>query len=171
MVKNNFIENSNFRTGIEEKTHIKPIDLIEHPEGGRFREVFRSANEVYTRDGAIRSALTHIYYNLKPDEVSRLHKVASDEIWNLYQGAGLNLYTWDGTNSIPMCFTLSIRNNCFCHVVPAGTWQAAAPISDTVLVGCSVAPGFEFTDFTLFDPSSADAKRLLSIAPEMVRYT
>ena len=65
---------------------MKPIDLKEHPEGGRFREVFRSAKTVSTQDGITKSALTHIYFSLKPDEVSRFHKVASDEIWNLYQG-------------------------------------------------------------------------------------
>ncbi len=68
---------------------MKPIDLTEHPEGGRFREVFRSAKTVFTQDGAIKSALTHIYFSLKSGEVSRFHRVASDEIWNLYQGSGL----------------------------------------------------------------------------------
>jgi len=150
---------------------MKPIDLKEHPEGGRFREVFRSAKTVSTQDGTTRSALTHIYFSLKPGEVSRFHRVASDEIWNLYQGAGLNLYTWDSTNTPPKCITLSASNNRFCHVIPAGTWQAAAPVSETVLVGCSVAPGFEFSDFTLIDPNSEDAKRLISIAPAMARYT
>ncbi len=148
---------------------MKPTDLIEHPEGGRFREVFRSTKMVFTRDGTTRSAVTHIYFSLKPGEVSRFHRVASDEIWNLYQGSGLNLYTWDGTPTPPTCITLSAGNNRFCHVVTAGTWQAAAPVSDTVLVGCSVAPGFEFSDFTLMDPNSTKSKRLLSVAPEMDR--
>ncbi|MBE0620670.1 MAG: cupin domain-containing protein [Burkholderiales bacterium] len=148
---------------------MKPIDLIEHPEGGRFREVFRSAKTVSTQDGTTRSALTHIYFSLNSSEVSRFHKVTSDEVWNLYQGPGLNLYTWDGTNTPPKCNTLSAGNDCYCHVVAAGTWQAAAPISGTVLVGCSVAPGFEFADFTLIDPDSDEAKRLISLNPEMAR--
>lgn len=150
---------------------MKPVDLIEHPEGGRFREVFRSAKTVSTEDGATRSALTHIYFSLKPGEVSLFHRVASDEIWNLYQGTGLNLYIWDGTNTPPQCITLSACTNCFCSVVPADIWQAAEPISDTVLVGCSVAPGFDFSDFTLIDSNSQDAQRLLSVAPEMARFT
>jgi predicted cupin superfamily sugar epimerase len=149
---------------------MKPVGLIEHPEGGRFREVYRSARTVSTQEGTTRSALTHIYFSLKAGEVSRFHRVASDEVWNLYQGAGLNLYTWDGTDTPPQRITLSASENCFCHVVPAGTWQAAEPISDTVLVGCSVAPGFEFADFTLIDPDSEDASRLLSLAPEMGKY-
>nr|MBF0223724.1 cupin domain-containing protein [Desulfobulbaceae bacterium] len=150
---------------------MKPIDLIEHPEGGRFLEVFRSAQTVPTKEGHSRSALTHIYFSLNPGEVSRFHKVASDEVWNLYQGSGLNLYIWDETSTPPKSISLSADNNRFCHVVPAGTWQAAEPISEKVLVGCSVAPGFEFSDFTLINPDSEEAKLLISVAQEMVRFT
>ncbi len=149
---------------------MKPVDLIEHPEGGRFCEVFRSDETVATQDGTTRSALTHIYFSLDPGEVSRFHKVASDEIWNLYKGSSLILYTWDGTDIPPRCTTLSASDNCFCCVVPADIWQAAMPVSETVLVGCSVAPGFEFADFTLIDPDSKEAKRLLAIEPEMNRF-
>ena len=149
---------------------MKPDNLISHPEGGRFREVFRSAKTVSTQEGTTRSALTHIYFSLQPGEVSRFHRVASDEIWNLYQGSGLNLYTWDGTKTPPKCFTLAASHSRFCYAVPAGTWQAAEPVSDTVLVGCSVAPGFELSDCSLIEPNSEDAKLLISIAPEMAKY-
>jgi predicted cupin superfamily sugar epimerase len=116
--------------------HMNPRDFIEHPEGGRFREVFRSDTVVTTSTGLSRSALTHIYFSLNQGEVSRFHKVSSDEIWNLYQGAGIRLYTWANSDTPPVCTELSAQANSFCHVVLAGTWQAAAPISDTVLVGC-----------------------------------
>ena len=72
---------------------MQPIDLIDHPEGGRFREVFRSAARVTTGAGESRSALTHIYFELRRGEVSRFHRVRSDEVWNLYQGDGLRLIT------------------------------------------------------------------------------
>jgi len=149
---------------------MKPFDLMEHPEGGRYCEVFRSAQTVFTQEGKTRTALTHIYFSLNKGEVSRFHRVASDEIWNLYQGQGINLYTWDGTNQLLQCVTLSAANNCFCHVIPAGIWQAAEPISDVVLVGCSVAPGFDYEDFTLIDPQSEEAKQLIALAPEMIRF-
>jgi predicted cupin superfamily sugar epimerase len=149
---------------------MKPDDLVEHPEGGRFREVFRSEGTVITQDGTTRSALTHIYFSLDRGEVSRFHRVASDEIWNLYQGEGIILYTWDGTDESPRCVTLSAGENRFCHVVPAGVWQAAEPLAGTVLVGCSVAPGFEFSDFTLIDPFSLEAERLAASDPGMVRF-
>ena len=55
-------------------------------------------------------------------------------------------------------------------MVPAGTWQAAEPVSDTVLVGCTVAQGFEFADFSLMGPDSADAKKILAAAPECDRF-
>ncbi len=149
---------------------MKPDDLVEHPEGGRFREVFRSAGTVITQGGTTRSALTHIYFSLERGEVSRFHRVASDEIWNLYRGEGIVLYTWDGTDEPPRRVTLAAGENRFCHVIPAGVWQAAEPLAGTVLVGCSVAPGFEFADFTLIDPFSVEAERLVASDPGMARF-
>ena len=148
-----------------------PIDLIEHPEGGRFREVFRSAQTVTTAQGDSRSALTHIYFSLNPGEVSRFHAVASDEVWNVYQGAGLILHTWDGTRNPPESITLSQETNRFCHVIPAGIWQAAEPLSDSVLVGCSVAPGFEFCDFQLMAPESEQTQLITSLDPALLKFT
>lgn len=150
---------------------MKPIDLIEHPEGGQFREVFRSGQIIYTSNGNKRSALTHIYFSLNSGEISRFHKVLSDEVWNLYRGTGVRLYTWDGSNTPPQCIILSSKCNRFCHVIPSGAWQAAEPISGEVLMGCSVGPGFEFSDFTLIDPDSEESKRLIAMAPELSRFT
>lgn len=150
---------------------IKPTGLIEHQEGGRFREVFRSARVVTTDRGEQRSALTHIYFALDPGEGSRFHKVDSDEVWNLYRGEELRLYLWDGTANPPDVVTLSAEDNCFCHVVPAGTWQAAEPVAGGVLVGCSVAPGFEFADFELIRPDSAEARLLIAFDPALARFT
>ncbi|MEL6320142.1 MAG: cupin domain-containing protein, partial [Cyanobacteria bacterium J06626_14] len=58
-------------------------DLIEHPEGGRFQEIYRSSTVVQTATQQTKTALTHIYFSLNSDEVSRFHRVASDEVWNL----------------------------------------------------------------------------------------
>lgn len=149
---------------------MKPLELIEHPEGGRFCEVFRSERIVSIEEGSTRSALTHIYFSLGPGEVSRFHRVASDEVWNLYQGTGIILYTWDGTGNPPEITILSAENKEFCHVVHANKWQAAEPLSGTVLVGCSVAPGFEYSDFKIIDSSTYEGKRLISIDPGMVRF-
>lgn len=149
---------------------MKPHDLIEHPEGGRFREVFRSEATVRTAGDQSRAALTHIYFSLNPGEVSRFHKVESDEVWSLYQGAGVKLHTWAEGDSQPVCTLLSAETGEFCHVVPSGVWQAAEPIADTVLVGCSVGPGFEFEDFELIDPDSELAGRLRAMDSNLSRF-
>jgi len=150
---------------------MKASNLIEHPEGGRFQEIFRSSATVTSSTGQKRSAITHIYFSLKQGEVSRFHKVTSDEVWNLYQGTGIKIYTWDGTENRPICTELSAQANEFCHVVPAGIWQAAEPMGNSVLVGCSVGPGFEFDDFQLIDPASDQAHLIQSIDPNMSKFT
>ena len=149
---------------------LEPVDLTEHPEGGRFSEMFRSAAVVTTGEGKERSALTHIYFSLNRGEVSRFHRVTSDEVWNLYRGEGVRLYTWDSDTESLCCIELSAHSGCFCHVVPAGYWQAAEPIGDSVLVGCSVGPGFEFQDFEMIAPDSETAKSVHSTNPTLARF-
>lgn len=141
---------------------MKYSDLLEHPEGGRYLEIYRSASHVLT-DNKTRTALTHIYFSLEAHEVSRFHRVSNDEVWNLYQGGGLYLYQWDGSSPTIEAIELSVQSMNFCHVIPAGHWQAAVPLKDRVLVGCSVAPGFEFADFELIKSNSAVAKTLLEM--------
>ncbi len=148
---------------------LKPVDLKAHPEGGRFLEVFRSDVVVTTSNGQQRSALTHIYFSLNQGEVSRFHQVSSDEVWNLYQGEGLLLYSWDSSSGLS-CVELSASNNCYCSVIPAGIWQAAEPMGQGVLVGCSVGPGFEFEDFELIQPSSSVAGHIIAADPAMKKF-
>lgn len=149
---------------------MKPIDLTEHPEGGRFREVFRSDARVVTSTGQQRSALTHIYFALDEGETSSFHRVASDEVWNLYSGDGLHLYLWDPSSLVIEQVELSATANRFCHVVPAGFWQAAMPLRGPVLTGCSVGPGFEFSDFTLMKAGAPEASQLLDLDPTLWRF-
>jgi len=149
---------------------MKPINLAEHPEGGRFQEVFRSEATITRADKQTRSALTHIYFSLNQGEVSRFHKVKADEVWNLYQGTGIYLYVWDGTDAAVEKIELSAKSGAFCYVVPAGYWQAAEPIDEKILVGCSVGPGFEFEDFELIDPDSSLAKGLKAKQPDLDRF-
>jgi hypothetical protein len=148
---------------------MQPIDLVAHPEGGRFREVFRSARVVTSHQGHCRAALTHIYFSLQPGEVSRLHRVSADEVWNLYRGE-LRLTCWAGGDAPPERIVLSACVDRFCHVVPAGTWQAAEPLAGDVLVGCSVAPGFTFADFELLRGGTETARRIVGLEPAMARF-
>jgi predicted cupin superfamily sugar epimerase len=144
--------------------------LINHPEGGRFLEVFRSPLCVETVDGKERSAVTHIYFALAPGEVSCFHKVTSDEVWNLYEGEGVRLYLWDGESDDVKTVELSRSARNYCHVIAAGVWQAAEPMADSILVGCSVAPGFEFSDFEMLRHGSAAASRLLAANDTLDRF-
>lgn len=139
-------------------------ELIEHPEGGRFKQIFRSEVKVIAGSRE-RRALTHIYFSLNGDEVSRFHKVESDEVWNLYEGKGLILYLWNENAMELETVELSPSRREYCHVIRAGLWQAAVPIDGKVLVGCSVAPGFEYCDFELIEPSSDIAEQILKLHP------
>jgi predicted cupin superfamily sugar epimerase len=104
--------------------------------------MFRSPDRVSLPDGRVRSASTAILYLLPSDEWSAWHRVTADEVWHHYEGAPLRLYRLGQRE------TLLDRQQPQA-VVPAGTWQAAAPVGGAVLVGCTVAPGFEFEDFEL----------------------
>ena len=149
---------------------MKVENLETHPEGGRFKEVFRSGRIVHTPEGKERSALTHIYFELTEGEVSRFHRVASDEVWNLYEGEGVLLYIWNDKEEELEIVELSAAKQEFCHVVRAGLWQAAKPLGGRVLVGCSVGPGFEFEDFELINPDDSVAERISSAYSELTSF-
>lgn len=127
---------------------VEQLGLAPHPEGGAFAEVFRSAHRV-SAGSRERSAVTTIYYLLRAGEISRWHVVASDEVWHVYEGDGLDLVTFDPVAGAVRRVTLgrASRSCAAVHVVPAAVWQAARPLGDYVLAGCTVGPGFEFEDF------------------------
>lgn len=141
--------------------------LIPHPEGGSYREVFRSTASVTNSDSESRSALTHIYFSLKATECSLFHRVTSDEVWNLYQGDGVRLHLWDSDSHDYQIVELSASAKTFCYIVPAGYWQATEPLKGDVLCGCSVAPGFEFSDFSLLRDLPELANQLSTQQPTL----
>lgn len=142
---------------------IAALGLVPHPEGGHFSEVFRSAACVRPLDErAERTALTTIFFLLAAGEVSRWHRVASDEVWHFYEGAPLELMVADSALCEVERRTLGpvagqVRP---VQVVPAGAWQAACTTGAYTLVGCSVGPGFEFTDFQMLRDLPAEAQRM-----------
>lgn len=117
--------------------------LAPHPEGGFFRETFRSDAVLQTSRGP-RPASTAIYFLLPPDTFSAWHRVhGADELWHLYEGElDLHLLDDDGPRRI------RLDADCPQAVVPAGAWQAASPVG-YALCGCTVAPGFDFADFEM----------------------
>lgn len=145
---------------------MKDNEMMEHPEGGRYFEVYRSKVQV-TEKNRSRPAITHIYFSLNGNEVSRFHKVENDEIWNLYEGEGILLYIWNPDTEQLEITELSEEKREYCCVVQSGFWQAAKPKNGKVLVGCSVAPGFEFEDFELIDPKGKVASQILQSFPHV----
>lgn len=127
---------------------IQRLALTPHPEGGWYREIHRSRQQVSSARGP-RSALTDIYYLLERGQLSRWHVVDADEAWHFYDGAPLQLYLYDpGETRLQVRRLATPGPDCEpAAVVPAGVWQAARSLGDFSLVGCSVAPGFEFSGF------------------------
>ena len=128
------------------------LDLTPHPEGGHFREVVRSSANVQPADGrGGRAALTSIFFLLARGDVSRWHRIASDEVWHHYEGASLELLTVSPDFAARRCLALGPVGDGASpvHVVPANYWQTARSLGAYTLVGCTVGPGFDFEDFAL----------------------
>ncbi len=131
---------------------IQMLGLQPHPEGGHFVEVFRSPLVVTPLDvRSKRSALTVIHFLLVQGAFSRWHRVLSDEAWHWYEGEPVELLTVRPNGGRVAKTILGPLSNTAAplHVVPAGWWQAARPLGAYALLGCDVAPGFEYSDFTL----------------------
>jgi predicted cupin superfamily sugar epimerase len=141
---------------------IERFGLQPHPEGGYFRETFRGADRVvraFTREtspGETRSASTAIYYMLCDGAHSAWHRIRSDEVWHFYAGEPIDVHVIDTAGQLlthHLGNALTHADAVFQAVVPAGQWFAAELcVSGTfALAGCTVAPGFEFSEFELAD--------------------
>ena len=142
---------------------IQSLNLVRHPEGGWFRETYRAAESVLAsslpeRFPGDRSFATAIYFLLENSDISALHRIKSDEMWHFYAGTALtvHLITPDGDYR---SFTLGAdiaAGELFQAVVPAGCWFGAevSGDGDYSLVGCTVAPGFDFHDFEMGERES-----------------
>jgi hypothetical protein len=128
---------------------IATLGLQPHPEGGYYREIYRSAGTLPLPRGT-RAVLTSIWFLLPPGTFSAWHRVRSDEVWSVFEGA-LDLHLLDDAGTYRLLRLGSLEAGVEPQaVVPAGTLQAAEPRGDTfVLCGCVVAPGFDFADFRM----------------------
>jgi uncharacterized protein len=136
---------------------ITALGLAPHPEGGFFKEMFRAPKGVDAPFGARRAASTAIYFLLRAGDFSAFHAVRSDEVWHHYLGASLELHTIDpsGRHERVELGPELLHGERPQWVVPAGTLQAARIIGEGFgLYGCTVAPGFDFADFSM--PSRAE---------------
>lgn len=148
---------------------IQSLALSPHPEGGYCREVYRSTSIVRPDGGRTdRTALTSIYFLLAAGDVSRWHRVASDEAWHYYEGDPLELWVADGDFRGVSRRMLGPAGEGTqpVQVVVAHEWQAARSTGAYTLVGCTVGPGFEFSDFEMLDSRSDFAAAVRSRHPE-----
>jgi predicted cupin superfamily sugar epimerase len=148
--------------------YIKHLNLKPHPEGGYYKETYRSKGIIpsislknFTGD---RNYSTAIYYLLQKADFSAFHKIKSDECWHHYAGDTLLIHVLN-SNEDYRCIKLGSaidKDEVLQFVVPANTWFAAECAKKTsfVLAGCTVAPGFDFADFEM-----ADKQRLLNEYP------
>jgi len=122
---------------------IEILQLKPHPEGGHYREMFRD-------DGA-RAHSTAIYFLLRAGEISRWHRVDAVEVWHFYRGHPLELAIAEPGKPIARYILGNAieRDEHPQIVVPAYAWQSARPLGEFALVGCTVAPGFEFAGFEM----------------------
>lgn len=130
---------------------IARLGLQPHPEGGHFRETFRAPD---AEGAAGRGASTAIFFLLKAGERSHWHRVDADEVWHHYAGAALELSMSDDGHAVRHLrlggdFGIGETPQI---VVPRGIWQAARSLGNWTLVGCTVAPAFDFAGFELAPP-------------------
>lgn len=131
---------------LDAESIIRLLSLAPHPEGGHFAEMFRDSGGANGRAHS-----TAIYFLLRAGEKSQWHRVDAAEVWHWYAGAPLSLVIADN-EGVEVCHRLG--NNLLQEqrpqiVVPANAWQSAESLGDWTLVGCTVAPGFEFDGFEM----------------------
>ena len=147
---------------------IKELNLQPHPEGGYFREVYRADEEpglLPSRYNGKRSFATSIYFLLTGNDKSAFHRITSDETWHFYYGCPLILYTLDEKCGL---HKIELGNNprkeqFLQYTISHGTWFGGHPADENSysLLGCTVAPGFDFKDFEL-----AEFEKLSRAFPE-----
>ncbi|GAB3952914.1 cupin domain-containing protein [Spirosoma harenae] len=150
--------------------YVQTLNMLPHPEGGYFVETYRSDEAIAKsalpdRFSGERSFGTAIYFLLESHHISAFHRIQSDEIWHFYTGGPLEVFMIfpDGSLKIMRLGTNLEQGEVFQGVVPAGCWFGSKPAEGTAfsLVGCTVAPGFDFADFEM-----ANREQLLTEFPQ-----
>ena len=145
---------------MDAREYIEQLSLKPHPEGGFYRETYRSEGTI--PEGALPSHFqgkrhysTAIYFLLQEGDYSAFHRIKSDECWHFYDGGPLWIHVIekDGNYFRAMLGNKIKEKQLLQFVVPADTWFASEPAEGTVfsLVGCTVSPGFDFHDFEMAD--------------------
>jgi predicted cupin superfamily sugar epimerase len=137
---------------------IDKLNLTRHPEGGHYKEVYRSKEIINkkslpSRYTSFRTFSTSVYYLLQSHEFSAFHRLKSDEIWHFYEGSPITLFLIlpNGNLKKIILGRYPENNELLQFIIPRGCWFAAKVYSpgSYSLVGCTVSPGFDFDDFEL----------------------
>ncbi|MEM7296963.1 MAG: cupin domain-containing protein [Bacteroidota bacterium] len=137
---------------------IQSLNLQPHPEGGYFKETYRSdgiieANSLSNNYSGKRNYSTSIYFLLTSDSFSAFHKIHQDEIWHFYEGSPIELHTISesGAHTRHLIGSDISNGEVYQLTIPGNHWFASKVLDPNSysLVGCTVAPGFDFDDFTL----------------------
>jgi len=140
---------------------IDHLGLEAHPEGGYFRETYRSPLQL---EGQERQLMTSIYFLLTDTSVSRFHRITADECWYFHSGTPIVVHTLNEKGHHAFLLGNNIANGELpFYLVKGGTIFGSSVFGDSgyALVSCAVAPGFDFRDFELFDTQT-----LLDLFPE-----
>lgn len=155
---------------IDSKIIIEKLELLPHPEGGYFKEVYRSNEIIKNKDlperfEGDRNFGTSIYYLLEKEQFSTFHRLKSDETWHFYYGSPILIHIIDETgNYKKIILGNEITNNeVFQFTVLRNCWFAAEVLNKNSfsLIGATVAPGFDFSDFEM-----GKAEELISKFPD-----
>ena len=155
--------------------YVQALNMQPHPEGGYFVETHRSTDTIAQsalpeRFNGDRAFSTAIYFLLENHHVSALHRIQADEVWHFYAGDPLEIFVISPTGRLSVIRLGNVleRGELFQAVVPAGYWFGSKTVVDSAaegtgfsLVGCTVAPGFDFADFEM-----AERKTLLTQFPQ-----
>jgi len=149
---------------------IRQLQLSAHPEGGYYKETYRSADMVTSPQNAEpRSAVTDIYFLIISGKPCRFHRVIHDEIWHYYEGDPLEII--EARSDTLEIFKTVLGpvggRTAYKHCVKGNNWQAAYSKGGYSLVGCTVAPGFDFSDFKFLKDEKLALARVLKENPEL----
>lgn len=144
------------------KYWVEHLGMKAHPEGGYFVEVYRSSEKIPhaalpSRYSGDRAFCTSIYYLLEKGDFSTFHRIASDETLHFYAGDPLDVHILDNGGHTRVSLGRQVdQDQHLQYTIRAGAWFAAAPAPDSAysLIGCTVAPGFEFADFEMASRSA-----------------
>jgi uncharacterized protein len=138
------------------KYYIQKLQLQKHPEGGYYREIYRADEMFYIdlpKKSFKRNVSTSIYFLLEGSQVSKFHRLRSDELWHFYDGSSVKIYLIDekGRLDETILGKKIADGEVFQTVIKKNNWFAAEVLNKRsyALIGCTVAPGFDFSDFEL----------------------